>query len=137
MPGSRSRAGTTLSAVSPQARREEAARLLVSSFVLVDPWRTITTASVPYWTFFSVRPALDALDAHLAVAGAVPHLTALDTNRFPHDIGLLGRYDSAIDQLPRARRPWSPMPVQETIEGLQAAGLDTAPTETRRWPRCR
>lgn len=48
------------------ARGETGDRLLVSSFVLMDPWRTINAAMVPYWTFFSVRPALDALDAYLA-----------------------------------------------------------------------
>ncbi|MBW0101294.1 hypothetical protein I4I78_02470, partial [Pseudonocardia sp. KRD-291] len=49
-------------------RGEAAERLLVPSFVLGDPWRTLTTASVPYWTFFSVQPALRALDDHLARA---------------------------------------------------------------------
>ena len=49
-----------------RARGEPADRLLVPSFVLGDPWRTLSTASVPYWTFFSVQPALDALDDHLA-----------------------------------------------------------------------
>jgi hypothetical protein len=47
------------------SRGEDADRLLVPSFVLGDPWRTITTASVPYWTFFSVQPALRAFAAHL------------------------------------------------------------------------
>jgi hypothetical protein len=46
-------------------RGEAADRLLVPSFVLGDPWRTINTASVPYWTFFSVQPALRAFAAHL------------------------------------------------------------------------
>jgi hypothetical protein len=48
-----------------RARGEPADRLLVPSFVLGDPWRTINAAAVPYWTFFSVRPALDALENHL------------------------------------------------------------------------
>ncbi|MGO1971746.1 MAG: hypothetical protein ACTH2Q_02200 [Propionibacteriaceae bacterium] len=48
-----------------QERGERANRLLVPSFALGDPWRTINTASVPYWTFFAVRPALKALDDHL------------------------------------------------------------------------
>jgi hypothetical protein len=46
-------------------RGEPADRLLVPSFVLGDPWRTINAAAVPFWTFFSVRPALQALEAHL------------------------------------------------------------------------
>lgn len=47
-------------------RGERTDRLVVSSFVLGDPWRMINTASVPYWTFFSVQPALGALDEFLA-----------------------------------------------------------------------
>lgn len=46
-------------------RGEPADRLLVSSFILHDPWRTITTASVPFWTFFPVRRAAEDLSRHL------------------------------------------------------------------------
>ena len=40
-------------------------RLLVPSFVLGDPWRTIELGRVPFWTFFPVQPALEALREHL------------------------------------------------------------------------
>jgi hypothetical protein len=40
-------------------------RLIVPSFVLGDPWRTLQIGAVPYWTFFAVRPAVAALDAYL------------------------------------------------------------------------
>jgi hypothetical protein len=40
-------------------------RLLVSSFIVHDAWRTIATGSVPFWTFFPVQPAADALAAYL------------------------------------------------------------------------
>jgi hypothetical protein len=43
----------------------DAERLLVSSFIVHDPWRTITTRSVPYWTFFPTVPAAEALAAYL------------------------------------------------------------------------
>jgi hypothetical protein len=42
-----------------------AERLLVSSFVVHDPWRTITTGSVPFWTFFPVQHAARDLEAYL------------------------------------------------------------------------
>jgi hypothetical protein len=42
-----------------------AQRLLVSSFVVHDPWRTLTTGSVPFWTFFPVDHAAQALDSYL------------------------------------------------------------------------
>ncbi len=48
-----------------RSRGEADQRLLVPCFVLGDPWLTINTASVPFWTFFSVQPALAALRDHL------------------------------------------------------------------------
>jgi hypothetical protein len=44
-------------------RGEPAERLLVSSFIVHDPWRTVTTASVPFWTFLPVRSAAADLSA--------------------------------------------------------------------------
>jgi hypothetical protein len=55
--------------------------------------------------------------------GAAVHFDGLDRERFPHDIGTLGRYGKAFDQLPRARQPWSPMPVEGALQGLATAGL--------------
>lgn len=43
-----------------------AQRLLVSSFVVHDPWRTIATGSVPFWTFFPVQSAARDLSDYLA-----------------------------------------------------------------------
>lgn len=139
-----------------QDRGEEARRLVVPSFALGDPWRTINTASVPYWSFFAVRPALDALDEHLRRSapydqvsimlfqhgtdspGAAPppewaevvrghgakvDFPGLRTDKFPHDVGFLGRYTKAFDAFPPARRPWSPLDVDSALAGLAAAGL--------------
>jgi hypothetical protein len=50
-------------------RGEAGRRLLVSSFVVHDPWRTITTASVPFWTFFPVSRAAVDLGAYLDRVG--------------------------------------------------------------------
>jgi hypothetical protein len=68
-------------------RGEPADRLLVPSFVLGDPWRTLSTASVPYWTFFSVQAALDALDDHLARADPYREVDVL---LFQHGADSLG-----------------------------------------------
>lgn len=46
-------------------RGEPAQRLLVSSFIVHDPWRTLTPASVPFWTFFPVRRAAQDLADYL------------------------------------------------------------------------
>jgi hypothetical protein len=64
-------------------RGEPADRLLVPSFVLGDPWRTIAAAAVPYWTFFAVQPALRALEAHLAAAA--PY-RSVDVLLFQHGV---------------------------------------------------
>jgi len=55
--------------------------------------------------------------------GATVHFDGLQRGRFPHDIGTLGRYDKIFDQLPRAGHPWSPLPVEDALHGLAAAGL--------------
>jgi hypothetical protein len=43
----------------------EPRRLLVSSFIVLDPWQAIDTGSVPYWTYFPTRDAADALSNYL------------------------------------------------------------------------
>ena len=53
-------------------RGEPADRLLVPSFVLGDPWRTINAAAMPYWTFFSVQPALRGVREPPRTGRAVP-----------------------------------------------------------------
>jgi hypothetical protein len=65
------------------ARGEAADRLLVPSFVLGDPWRTVSSATVPFWTFFSVQAALRAFEAHLAEAA--PYRT-VDILQFQHGV---------------------------------------------------
>jgi hypothetical protein len=41
-------------------------QLLAPTFIVGDPWRTLITGSVPFWAFFSVQPALAALEDHLS-----------------------------------------------------------------------
>jgi hypothetical protein len=71
-------------------RGEPADRLVVPSFVLGDPWRMAATASVPYWTFFAVRPALDALDRHLADS---PRYRSVGILLFQHGVRSAGVAD--------------------------------------------
>lgn len=40
-------------------------QLLVPSFVLGDPWRTIDLGMVPFWTYFGVQSAVESLRFHL------------------------------------------------------------------------
>jgi hypothetical protein len=64
-------------------RGEDGDRLLVPQFVLGDPWRTINSASIPFWTFFSVQAALQSLDDHLA---AGPRYRHVDVLLFQHGV---------------------------------------------------
>jgi hypothetical protein len=50
-------------------------RLLVESFMLVDPWWTLRAGLVPYWSMFPVRPSLDGLHAYLDDAARTPGST--------------------------------------------------------------
>jgi hypothetical protein len=68
-------------------RGEAGDRLVVPSFVVGDPWRTIAAAAVPFWTFFAVRPALRALEEHLAAAD--PY-RSVDVLLFQHGVRSAG-----------------------------------------------
>jgi hypothetical protein len=48
-----------------EARDRSVDRLLVQSFALVEPWWTLRTGSVPYWTAFNTRPDVDYLEEYL------------------------------------------------------------------------
>jgi hypothetical protein len=60
--------------------------------------------------------------------GARAHFDGLEPERFPHDIGTLGRYGRVFDQLPRARQPWSALPVGDALRGLAESGLSITKT---------
>lgn len=51
-----------------RARGERSDDLIIPSFVLGDPWRTLNRALVPYWTYFPVHDAVAGLDDYLARA---------------------------------------------------------------------
>ncbi len=58
--------------------------------------------------------------------GAEPSFPGLRLSEFPHDIGYLGRYGTALRRLPAACFPWRPYPVGIGLATLRAAGLITA-----------
>jgi hypothetical protein len=73
-----------------RARGEPAERLLVSSFIVHDPWRTITTGSVPFWTFFPVCSAAADLAAYLDTAS----YDDIDIMLFSHGVHSRGLADA-------------------------------------------
>ncbi|EYF06345.1 Hypothetical protein CAP_1875 [Chondromyces apiculatus DSM 436] len=52
-------------------------RLLVDSFILMDPWWTLRTGSVPFWTTFPVEPSADVLEAYLRKVEPYEHMHAM------------------------------------------------------------
>jgi hypothetical protein len=79
-----------------------AQRLLVSSFVVHDPWRTIATGSVPFWTFFPVQSAARDLSRYLASTS----YDDVDVLLFSHGVESRGLADARTwqDIAGRARR---------------------------------
>ena len=134
-------------------------QLLVPTFIVGDPWRTLITGrcrsgpsspssrpSPPWRTTWpaatrtpwsgccssSTVPTPPASPGPrtgrhtIEKYGARADFLGLDTDKFPHDIGFLGRYGPRLATLPRARRLWSPLDVNTALTGLAAAGLKTA-----------
>jgi hypothetical protein len=79
-------------------------RLLVSSFLLMDPMLALRTGSVPYWSVFGTRPSLDRLAGYLS--GTQPYDEILLTV-FPHGEDSIGLASAGEWQavLRHARRP--------------------------------
>jgi hypothetical protein len=51
-------------------RNIPANRLLVESFVILEPWWALKTGSTPYWMEFNMKPSLEAVHAYLDAAEA-------------------------------------------------------------------
>lgn len=66
-------------------------RLLVESFVMVDPVQAFRTGSVPYWTFFGVESAREAVLRHVETANqrGDPYRD-VDVLVFPHGVASRG-----------------------------------------------
>ena len=66
-------------------------RMLVESFVMLDPVQAERTALVPYWTFFGVERARQDVLRHLAAAaGTGDPYTDVDVLLFPHGVASAG-----------------------------------------------
>lgn len=62
-------------------------RLLVSSFLLMDPVQAMRTGSVPYWALFGTRPSLDRLAGYLRNAAGYDEILL---TIFPHGVESAG-----------------------------------------------
>lgn len=61
----------------------------------------------------------------IARHGAEPELLAVRAAEWPHDIGSLARYGAALDALPTAQRPWSPLSPAAATEALGSTLADS------------
>jgi hypothetical protein len=64
---------------------------MVSSFIVHDPWETIRTGSVPFWTFFPVASAAQDLAAYLETTD----YDEIDVMLFNHGTRSRGMADAA------------------------------------------
>ena len=62
-------------------------RLFVQSFALVEPWWTIRTRSVPFWSAFNTRPDAEIVESYLAAADPYDDVRM---NLFSHGIESAG-----------------------------------------------
>lgn len=65
----------------------DASRLLVESFIVMDPWWTLRTGSVPFWTVFPVEAAFRALEDYLQQSGP---FNEMDLMLFSHGVRSIG-----------------------------------------------
>jgi hypothetical protein len=119
-------------------RGEPAERLLVSSFIVHDPWRTLTTGSVPFWTFFPVHEAASDLAAYLDTAT----YDDIDVMLFSHGVRSRGLADARTWQqlADRARRRGrmlgtdeSDFPADFTVFARYTPAMRSLPDATTPW----
>jgi pimeloyl-ACP methyl ester carboxylesterase len=84
-------------------RRLPANRLLMANFILMEPYWTIRTGSVPFWTVFNVERSAETLDRYLASSDAYDEIYLM---LFSHGVNSIGM--APIDRwrsiLARAKR---------------------------------
>jgi hypothetical protein len=66
-------------------------RLLVESFIVLDPWWTLRTGSVPFWTKFPVETDADFLERYLDRTGAYRDVRVM---LFSHGVDSIGLADA-------------------------------------------
>ncbi|MBD0421353.1 hypothetical protein H0H10_19720 [Streptomyces sp. TRM S81-3] len=68
-------------------------RLLVESFLLLEPWWALRTGSVPYWTVFGTQAFRAHLEAYLDASAPYDEIRILLFNHGTDSIGLAGAQD--------------------------------------------
>ena len=95
----------------------QARRLLVDSFILMEPFQTIRTGAVPSWTLFNVEPSAQALERYLDTQ---PPFDDIDIMLFSNGI-------ESVGQAPAAR--W------EALARRATSGGRLIGTDSKAYPR--
>jgi hypothetical protein len=72
-----------------QQRQLPSNRLLVESFILVDPWWTLRTGSAPFWLPFNTRSFADALEHYLGQSDPYNYIAMTLFSHGTDSIGLV------------------------------------------------
>lgn len=94
-------------------------RLLAESFVILEPWWTLRTGSVPYWMVFNTEPSLRSLLAYLDADGRAP-FDEIRLMLFSHGVESAG-----LATIPQWR---------EALDRARKIGVFTG-VDTRAYPR--
>jgi hypothetical protein len=70
-----------------QERRLRPNRLFVESFIVLEPWWTLRTGSVPYWMVFNMEPSAEHLEQYLD--GTAPY-DEINLTLFSHGVDAVG-----------------------------------------------
>ena len=87
-------------------------RLLVESFIVMEPWWALRTGSVPYWMVFNMEPSAQALERYLDASDPYDHIHLMLFSHGVDSVGLapIGRWRSMLQ---RARKHGSFVGVDE------------------------
>jgi hypothetical protein len=75
-------------------------RLLVESFILMDPWWTLRTGSVPFWMVFNTEPDAEALECYLEGTKPYDYIHLMLFSHGVDSVGLapIGRWRSVLQR---------------------------------------
>jgi hypothetical protein len=75
-------------------------RLLVESFILMEPWWALRTGSVPFWMVFNTESSADRLERYLEGTDPYDHIHLMLFSHGVDSVGLapIGRWRSALRQ---------------------------------------
>src|SRR5262245_17801571 len=86
-----------------QKRNINAKRLLVESFIVMEPYWTVRTGSVPFWMVFNKEPSAQALEVYLADKKAFEEIYLMLFSHGVNSVGLvpIERWRRALDRAQR------------------------------------